>query len=128
AQGYDTVVGEKGFALSGGQKQRIAIARALLRNAPILVLDEATSALDTESERAVQAALERLMEGRTTIGIAHGLSTIQKVDVIIVLEAGEVIETGTHAQLLAGDGVYRKLCQLQLAPEMASLGVSESTA
>jgi ATP-binding cassette, subfamily B, bacterial MsbA len=110
---YDTVVGEKGFSLSGGQKQRIAIARALLRNAPILVLDEATSALDSESERAVQAGLEDLMQGRTTICIAHRLSTVQKADVIVVLEEGKIAEQGTHSSLMHAKGLYWKLNQLQ---------------
>ncbi|HEU0037694.1 MAG TPA: ABC transporter ATP-binding protein [Verrucomicrobiae bacterium] len=112
-QGYDAVVGEKGVNLSGGQQQRLAIARAILKNAPILVLDEATSALDTESERAVQAALEELMQGRTTLCIAHRLSTIQKADLIVVLDQGRIVETGTHAELMQRQGVYRKLYELQ---------------
>jgi len=113
SEGYDSVVGEKGISLSGGQRQRIAIARALLRDAPILILDEATSSLDTESERAVQAALEQLMKGRTTICIAHRLSTIQKADLIAVLEQGQIVEMGRHNELLQRGGVYQKLHSLQ---------------
>jgi subfamily B ATP-binding cassette protein MsbA len=111
--GYESNVGEKGVNVSGGQRQRIAIARAILRDAPVLVLDEATSALDTESERAVQAALEQLMQGRTTICIAHRLSTIQRADLIVVLSEGRIVETGTHAELLQRGGVYRRLYELQ---------------
>jgi subfamily B ATP-binding cassette protein MsbA len=108
-RGYDSVVGEKGTNLSVGQRQRLTIARALLRNAPILVLDEATSALDNESERTVQAALDELMKARTTICIAHRISTIQNFDRIVVMEAGQIVEMGTHAELLARGGVYQKL-------------------
>lgn len=112
-QGYDTAIGEKGANLSGGQRQRLAIARAILKNAPILILDEATSALDTEAERAVQSALDELMQGRTTICIAHRLSTIQHADVIVVMDQGRIVETGTHKELLAAGGLYQKLHQLQ---------------
>jgi ATP-binding cassette, subfamily B, bacterial MsbA len=111
--GYETTVGEKGATVSGGQRQRISIARALLRNAPILVFDEATNQLDTESERVVQAALDQLMKGRTTICIAHRLSTIQNADVIVVLDQGCIVETGTHAELIRRGGIYQKLYELQ---------------
>jgi ATP-binding cassette subfamily B protein len=110
-EGYDTVVGERGYRFSGGEKQRIAIARTILRNPPILVLDEATSALDTQTERAVQQALERLEEGRTTIAIAHRLSTIRDADQIVVLDGGAVVERGTHDELLALGGRYAALVQ-----------------
>ena len=112
-QGYDTVVGELGVRLSGGERQRIAIARALLKDAPILVLDEATSSLDSEAERSVQEALEVLMENRTTLVIAHRLSTVRRADRIIVVEHGRIVEQGTHDELFARDGEYRKLYDLQ---------------
>ena len=112
-QGFDTEVGENGALLSGGQRQRLAIARALLRDAPLLILDEATSALDNESERMVQSALEHLMQTRTTVIIAHRLSTIERADRIVVLDAGQVAEIGTHAELLARDGLYTHLYRLQ---------------
>ena len=115
--GYETRIGENGVMLSGGQRQRLSIARAMLRNAPILLLDEATSALDAESERAVQAGLERLRQGRTTIVIAHRLSTVIDADIIYVMEAGRVIETGNHAQLLKQGGLYSRLYGLQATSE-----------
>jgi ATP-binding cassette, subfamily B, heavy metal transporter len=108
-EGYATVVGERGLKLSGGEKQRVAIARVVLKNPPILVLDEATSALDTRTELALQADLERVAEGRTTLVIAHRLSTVVDADEIVVLEAGRVVERGTHAQLLARRGLYHQM-------------------
>jgi len=119
SDGLATVIGENGVRLSGGQRQRLAIARAFLKNAPVLILDEATSALDSESERHVQEALETLMKGRTTLVIAHRLSTIERADRIVVLDAGRVTETGRHADLLAASGIYAKLHRLQYSREAA---------
>ncbi len=116
-QGFDTLIGEKGVKLSGGQRQRLAIARAILKNAPILILDEATSALDSESERHVQAALDTLMQGRTTIVIAHRLSTIENANKIVVMQHGQIVETGNHEALMARGGVYANLYQIQYAQE-----------
>ena len=116
-EGYDTQVGENGVMLSGGQRQRLAIARAILKNAPILILDEATSALDTESERHIQAAMEEVMKGRTTLVIAHRLSTIENVDTIVVIDDGQVVESGPHQELLNQQGAYAQLHQLQFAEE-----------
>ena len=117
SQGFETMIGENGVKLSGGQRQRLAIARALLKNAPVLILDEATSALDSESERYVQEALKTLMQGRTTIVIAHRLSTVEHADRIVVMSRGLVAEVGTHAELLARDGLYAKLYRIQFAED-----------
>ena len=112
-KGLDSNIGDSGNKLSGGQKQRLSIARAVLKNPPIMILDEATSALDTESERLVQEALENMMKNRTSIVIAHRLSTIQNADLIIVLHQGEIVEQGTHKSLIEKNGTYRKLVDMQ---------------
>jgi ATP-binding cassette subfamily B protein len=118
-QGYDTMLGEGGVTLSAGQRQRIAIARAVLRNAPILLLDEATSALDSESETLVQKALDKIMEGRTTLVIAHRLATVVRADRILVFDHGRLVEEGTHQSLIGKGGVYKRLAELQFAPDAA---------
>jgi subfamily B ATP-binding cassette protein MsbA len=110
---YETIIGERGTKLSGGQRQRLSIARAVLKNPPILILDEATSALDSESEKLVQEALTNLMKNRTSVVIAHRLSTIQHADEIVVVQEGKIIERGSHGELLEQDGVYRKLSSMQ---------------
>ena len=118
--GYNTYVGERGIKVSGGQRQRLAIARAMLKNAPILLLDEATSALDTESERNVQAALTKLMQDRTTLVIAHRLSTVVDADLIHVIENGTVKESGSHDELISRGGIYARLYQMQFADQTST--------
>jgi subfamily B ATP-binding cassette protein MsbA len=118
---YDTPIGDAGLRLSGGQRQRLALARAILKDAPILLLDEATSALDAESERLVQEALARFTRNRTTLVVAHRLSTVQRADVICVMDDGGVVEIGTHAELLARDGVYARLCRSQALVDLDSI-------
>lgn len=126
-QGYDTLVGENGVLLSGGQRQRLAIARALLKDAPVLILDEATSALDTESERHIQAALDQVMQGRTTLVIAHRLSTIEKADLILVMDQGQIVERGSHAELLAQNGYYSRLHAKQFEDDDDSAAAKQDT-
>jgi len=123
--GYDSVIGERGARLSGGERQRLAIARALLKDAPILILDEATSSLDAESEAAVQAALANLMEGRTVLVIAHRLSTVRRADRIAVMEHGSITELGSHDDLLALGGTYSRLYNLQFGDDRTELGGAE---
>src|SRR5690606_29848496 len=112
-EGYDTVIGERGMKLSGGQKQRLSIARAVLRNTPILILDEATAAVDVETEARIQQAIQELTENRTVIVVAHRLSTVKKADTILVIEDGRIVESGNHSELYAYNGVYRHLCDIQ---------------
>jgi ATP-binding cassette subfamily B protein len=130
SDGYDTLVGERGYRMSGGEKQRLAIARTILKDPRILILDEATSALDTTNERLVQAALAKLLAGRTTVVIAHRLATVVAADVIFVIERGRVVQRGTHHELLAAGGLYAKLCRDQFysAPVAGGEGQTDPTA
>jgi ATP-binding cassette subfamily B protein len=123
--GYETIVGERGVTLSGGQRQRVAIARALLMDPRILILDDSTSSVDTQTEKLLQAALDRLMEGRTTFVIAHRLSTVRRADLILVLEHGRIVQRGTHTQLLREGGLYREIHDLQLVDHAESADNAE---
>jgi subfamily B ATP-binding cassette protein MsbA len=124
--GYDTVIGERGVRLSGGERQRLAIARALLKNAPVLILDEATSSLDSESESLVQSALHNLMSGRTVFVIAHRLSTVRRADRIVVIENGTIADIGCHEELMTKLGTYRRLYELQFANADSPKAVAET--
>lgn len=124
-RGYESMVGERGIKLSGGQRQRIAIARAMLKNAPIMILDEATSSLDSVTEKFIQEALGQLMHGKTTIVIAHRLSTLSKMDRILVLDQGRIIEDGNHEQLLAKDGHYAKMWRMQAGGFLPAIEVNQ---
>jgi subfamily B ATP-binding cassette protein MsbA len=121
--GYNTIIGERGVKLSGGERQRLAIARALLKDAPILILDEATSALDAQSERLVQQALSNLMRGRTTIVIAHRMTTVHRADKIAVLDKGRIVDVGTHGELISRAGIYRDLYELQFSDQVKAPGL-----
>jgi ATP-binding cassette subfamily B protein len=125
AEGYETLVGERGVTLSGGQRQRIAIARALLMDPRILILDDSTSSVDTQTEKLIQEALDRLMEGRTTFVIAHRLATVRRADLILVMEAGRIVQRGRHAELLAQGGLYREIHDLQLSQHAEFVEVEE---
>jgi ATP-binding cassette subfamily B protein/subfamily B ATP-binding cassette protein MsbA len=127
-EGYDTLLGERGAQLSGGERQRISVARAFVKNSPILILDEPTSSIDSKTEAVILDALERLMAGRTTFVVAHRLSTLRSVSKIIVLDQGRIVEQGTHAELLRRDGVYRQLYDIQAGQNANSLVALESVA
>ena len=128
SRGYDTPVGELGNQISGGQRQRLSIARAFLKNAPIVLLDEATSALDSETERQIQLAIDQLTAGRTTVVIAHRLSTVMNADLIHVIDGGRAVESGTHAQLLELNGIYARLYRLQFAERSPAAAVDPAEA